>query len=407
MNDAPIAILGAGIMGCCAALALAERGRRVVLFDRRAAPMLEASLHCEGKLHLGFVYAADPSFRTVRRMQQGAAAFLPVLARWIPRGALERLLSDPFLYAVHRDSQVPAEALAAHFARVAENWSGPASWAAHRPLPRTAREALFDPARIVAAFETGEPAIDTHGVARLLRDAVAAEPRIALRTGFMVEAVEADGRGGQHVRGTEAGAARREGRFAAVLNCLWANRAAVDVASGLAPPGEFLTRFKLGLRTRRVADAPPPPSVTFVLGPFGDIVTWPDGQLFLSWYPAGMIGTARDLRQGDWQRMRADLDAPAIARATLEGVAELCPSVRAAVDLGDPDLILDGGAIYALGRTDIDDPASRLHERSEVGLVASRGTHHSVDTGKYTLAPWLALSLAERIAAPPPAVAVG
>lgn len=400
VNDAPIAVLGAGIMGCCAALALAERGCRVILYERREAPMLEASLHCEGKLHLGFVYASDPSLRTARRMQQGSAAFLPVLARWIPRAALERLLSEPFLYAVHRDSQVPAEAVEAHFARVAETWSGPKSWAAHRPLRRGAREALFDPARIVAAFETGEPAIDTHGVAGLLRDAVSAEPRITLRCGFTVEATEADGRGGRHVRGTEGGTARREGRFAAVLNCLWANRAAVDAASGLAPPGEFLTRYKLGLRTRRVPHAPAPPSVTFVLGPFGDIVTWPDGRLFLSWYPAGMIGTTRDLRQSDWQRMRAALDAPGIARAMLDGVAGLCPSVRAAVDLGARDLVLDGGAIYALGRTDIDDRASRLHERSDVGLVASREAHHSIDTGKYSLAPWLALTIAGRVVAP-------
>lgn len=400
MTGDAVAVLGAGLMGSCLALALAERGFRVAVFERREQPLLEASLHCEGKLHLGFVYAADPSFRTARRMQQGAAAFLPVLARWLPRDALEGCLSDPFLYAVHRDSQVPPEAITAHFARVREAWDGPPAWAAYRPLPRAKREALFDGARIVAAFETGEPAIDTHAVAAMLREALAREPRITLRRGFAVEAVEAADHGGHAVRGQEAGAARREGPFRHVFNCLWANRPAVDAASGLPPARSFLTRFKLGLRGRVAAGAALPPSVTFVLGPYGDIVAWPDGQVFLSWYPAGMVGMTRDARQTDWTRLRAGLDLPAIARRTIEGLATLCPAVRGVVDPDDPALVIDGGAIFALGQTDIDDPASTLHERSAVGLIAARDGHHSVDTGKYTLAPWLAATLADRLAAP-------
>jgi glycine/D-amino acid oxidase-like deaminating enzyme len=55
-----VGVLGAGIMGCCLALELAQRGRRVDLLDLAPAPMTGASLHNEGKLHLGFVYAKDP-----------------------------------------------------------------------------------------------------------------------------------------------------------------------------------------------------------------------------------------------------------------------------------------------------------------------------------------------------------
>lgn len=405
MSSEAVAVLGAGLMGSCLALALAERGFHVSVFERREQALLEASLHCEGKLHLGFVYAADPSFRTARRMQQGAAAFLPVLARWLPRDALAGCLSHPFLYAVHRESQLPPEAIAAHFARVREAWDGPPAWAAHRALPRAQREALFDGARIVAAFETGEPAIDTHAVAAMLRETLAREPRITLRRGFTIEAVESLDRGGHVVRGSEAGAMLREGPFRHVFNCLWANRPAVDAASGLPAPPAFLTRFKLGLRGRVAAGAAPPPSVTFVLGPYGDIVAWPGGQVFLSWYPAGMVGMVRDARQTDWTKLRAGLDLPAIARRTIAGLATLCPAARGVVDPGDPALVIDGGAIFALGETDIDDPASALHERSAVGLVAARDGHHSVDTGKYVLAPWLAVTLADRLA--PPARAFG
>ena len=74
-----IAILGAGILGSCTALELADRGYRLTVFERNAEPLSEASLYNEGKLHLGFVYAADPSFRTAARMIRGAARFMDIL----------------------------------------------------------------------------------------------------------------------------------------------------------------------------------------------------------------------------------------------------------------------------------------------------------------------------------------
>ena len=55
-----------------------------------------------------------------------------------------------------------------------------------------------------------------------------------------------------------------------------------------------------------------------------------------------------------------------------------------------------GGVIYARGDTDVDDEASELHERHRVGPF-THGAYHSVDTGKYTLAPLFALKLADRI----------
>src|SRR5262245_26708324 len=80
---ADIAVLGAGILGTCTALDLADRGHRVTLFEQHDTPLTEASLHNEGKIHLGFVYAADPSLRTARRMIAGATQFFDTLGRWI------------------------------------------------------------------------------------------------------------------------------------------------------------------------------------------------------------------------------------------------------------------------------------------------------------------------------------
>ena len=43
------------------ALELARHGVEVDLFDRPTRPMTGASGHNEGKLHLGYVYANDPT----------------------------------------------------------------------------------------------------------------------------------------------------------------------------------------------------------------------------------------------------------------------------------------------------------------------------------------------------------
>src|SRR5687767_3512683 len=78
-----VAVLGAGIMGCSAALCLAQRGARVTLLDAAAQPCTGASRWNEGKIHLGYLYAADPSMATARRVLDGGLAFKPLIERLI------------------------------------------------------------------------------------------------------------------------------------------------------------------------------------------------------------------------------------------------------------------------------------------------------------------------------------
>ncbi len=60
MAPAPsVAVLGAGILGSSVALFLARRGALVTLFDARDRPFEGASRWNEGKIHLGYIYAAD------------------------------------------------------------------------------------------------------------------------------------------------------------------------------------------------------------------------------------------------------------------------------------------------------------------------------------------------------------
>jgi glycine/D-amino acid oxidase-like deaminating enzyme len=77
-----VGVLGGGLQGCCVALALAERGARVVLFDKNDALLTRAAVANEGKIHLGYMYAGDPTLSTAKTMMAGALAFAPVLERY-------------------------------------------------------------------------------------------------------------------------------------------------------------------------------------------------------------------------------------------------------------------------------------------------------------------------------------
>ena len=77
----------------------------VILFDRNDRLLSRAAVANEGKIHLGYMYANDPSHSTARIMLQGALAFAPFLSRHLglPKDAMK--VSRPAAYVVHRDSQ--------------------------------------------------------------------------------------------------------------------------------------------------------------------------------------------------------------------------------------------------------------------------------------------------------------
>ena len=76
-----VAILGAGIMGASLALMLARRGLDVFLFDREDSPVGRASRWNEGKIHLGYLYAAAPTTSTAQAMIPGGLAFGRIVIR--------------------------------------------------------------------------------------------------------------------------------------------------------------------------------------------------------------------------------------------------------------------------------------------------------------------------------------
>src|SRR6476660_2025313 len=70
-----VGVLGGGLQGCCTALALAERAAKVTLFDKNDALLSRAAVANEGKIHLGYMYAGDPTLSTAKTMMTGALSF--------------------------------------------------------------------------------------------------------------------------------------------------------------------------------------------------------------------------------------------------------------------------------------------------------------------------------------------
>ena len=113
-----VAILGAGIMGSSAALLLARAGCAVTLIHQAASAMSGASRWNEGKIHLGFLYAGDPSCRTAAELVIGGLAFKPLTEELIGCSLVPATTPDDDVYLVHPQSVVDAASMAAYFQRV-------------------------------------------------------------------------------------------------------------------------------------------------------------------------------------------------------------------------------------------------------------------------------------------------
>lgn len=399
MKEATISVLGAGIQGCCLALALARRGHTVELIDRHPLPMSETSRHTEGKIHLGLVYAKDPRRATHRRMIRGSLAFADSLREIAGLEPTRYARGTRFHYVVPVESGLQPEDIATHFQRVeAHTLEVQAETGANylgRRLDRVIRRfrdselrEAYDPKTVQAAFDSEEEAIDTLAMVSLLRDAVMDHPRIRFlgQTRVIDGVIESDG-----VRlVVEHADGRDERRYAAAANCLWAGRLALDSALGIAPPRPWLFRFKAIIRLQAPELAASPiPSATLVYGPFGDVVNYGNGEFYLSWYPSFKLGETRDLDGTSLSNVLDTVDHQQLARRGVEAMSRYIPGLQGLLE-PRRDFQVGGGVIFSWGSTDIDDPGSGLHERWEIG-PHRHGPYVSVDTGKYTMAPLFAV----------------
>lgn len=407
MPSEHIIVLGAGFQGVCVALALQRRGHSVTLVDKAPDCLLRASLRNEGKIHLGFVYANDASFRTSLLMLRSALAFAPLVEEWTgARIDWATIISRPFVYAFARDSLLSPESLFAHYERLqktyrevleteASTYLGSQPSALWREIPMRTVHSWFDKKFVEQGVETVEVALDLVAFRGILRAALNRSEKIKrlyghtvksiMRTphGFRVEGARADGSGWTRKAGI-------------VVNCLWEGRLRLDRQMGVIPQRRWVYRLKYRVLGELPVNLARLPSLTMVLGSYGDIVVYPSARTYLSWYPACMKGWCTDLTPPrSWEsvcagQVESEL-ATAVAHEALTAFNDIVPGI-----LGSRITVVDAGIICSWGDSDISDPESELHERFDVGVQAYDG-YYSIDTGKLTCAPLFARQFLERI----------
>ena len=394
-------MIGGGLQGCAVALELAERGVDVDLFEGSARIMQGASRHSEGKIHLGFVYAADETLRTARLMAAGAAVFMPSLQRWLGSVANELATSSPFRYGVHRASLRTPDELEPVYRSIADD--------VRREFGEHRQSAGVEPSHlrrlepgddwpygdsIVRVYETGEIAVDPMALADAIERAVLDRPGITTSCETQVHSIDA--------RQRLLRLQDRDGRcwtsepYDHVVNCSWAGLPKLDATAGLLPARPWSFRMKYFVRLPAARAPIPTPSTTFVLGPFGDVADFGANGRYLSWYPAGRLGFSTDIEPPRWSTELSSTDSATLAGHIVDGLSTVMPSLAAMRESVIADGAVRGGVIFAHGATDLSDDETDLHQRHTIGVTSAAG-YHSVNTGKLTTAPLFARRVATRL----------
>jgi hypothetical protein len=396
-----IAVIGAGLTGCITALGFADRGHRVTIFERASRLLSRASTANEGKIHLGYVFSADPSFHTAERLIDDALLFRPLVERWISAADFTASVCDPFVYAVPTTSALPLAAITGHFARVDARirirmeelgltYLGQPAPVDFRPLPDFGVDG-------VSGFLTQERAVWPQGISAPLTRAIERHPRIGVS--FTAEVDRVVEKGEKWRVGFTRADAKDDGPFDIVVNAAWADRRNIDRRSGHPSVGTWFTRYKFGVVLHHASQHLPnaiPQNITATSGPFGDCVYYPaNDSLYASWYPVGMcFSTTTDQLE---QPVFSPADAQDLMSRTWQGCASFAPALGTLAALATPpaaDLV--GDFIIAKGRSDIHDPESGLHQRSDHGPARLARGYWSIETGKYVSAPRCAMECVER-----------
>ncbi len=407
MASSRIGILGGGLAGCCAALALAKRGMRVDLFEAAPQLMQGASLHNEGKLHLGYVYAADPHFQTHSLMARGSLSFLPILEDITGTPARLFRRSNPFIYGIPADSLLSVEAISGHFRSVDSTIS---ALFEERPelkgqdlIPRAAPLSskrlaeLFRSDAVRGAFQTGEYSLDTEQVAGVVSGCVRAHANIRAHTNHVVERAEPTV-GGNYAIHTRCGTERHIYRYPFIVNCLWGDRLRLDESVGIRPSRAWLMRYKVAITLRRDRHdrlLRSIPSTTLILGPYGDVVNHGDGKVYVSWYPVCKLGETSGNDCDSLYATASKLNQELLIHESLGALSRYMPALESLMR-GNISANVGGGVIFAWGSTDISDIESGLHQRYSIGPSVHDGWI-SLDTGKYCMAPLFGVQVADSI----------
>jgi hypothetical protein len=402
-----VAVVGGGIQGICVALSLARSGAKVTILEAGKALFDRASRRSEGKIHLGFVYANDSSGKTADLMLDAAFRFAPLVDSWIGQTDWQTFRSNPFTYVTFESSLLSSKQLSCHYERIENsyrqnyknsglNYLGLVPKSLLTTAASTFRWTDWRPADGTKVADTSEVALDLPRFRNRLCTAVSTQSSISVRLRHRVHEIERNVSGFQ-LTCIDSNRELWRQDFNAVVNCSWTDRLRLDRQLGIEPNREWVYRLKYRL-FGRLEGSTHYPSLTFALGPYGDVVTYPDGRVYVSWYPVCMRGWSNDVAPpSEWEGPCSGLTEPCdsnrLSHDVIREVGEILPPLRKMqVDA------VDAGVIFSWGTTDIDCLSSELHSRSEIGVSGGDG-YYSINTGKFTCAPLFADQLMTRIRA--------
>jgi hypothetical protein len=306
---------------------------------------------------------------------------------------------------VHRDSQYDADDVNSYLGEVhslileaaannPKGYFGTDLRPTLRTWSDTEREVEFDASIALSATDTQEVAINPSQLAQAVRRVISAHPRIIVRLGRIISRAE------QHERKivvfSEGAEGSAQDSFDHVVNALWDGRMALNETLGIRANRPWLHRLKYGVSLRLAGAAVAPRSVTFVSGPFGEVVSYGSGLTYLTWYPACVKGISREVSPPDWATYPIEPVRSDVVTGTCKALAEIVRPLHGLDPTGLAEVSVKGGVIVAWGNTDIYDPGSELHRRYEIG-VQSNKNFHSIDPGKLTMVPYFAEVCANRI----------
>lgn len=398
-----IAILGAGGLGVCTALELAERGYQIDLYEEHSTPVRKASYVQEGKIHLGLIYAMDKQLHTAKEMITGALHFISYLRRWIDINP-EEVISTPFYYGVHKGSLMNPEEVSLHYKQCCNYFKDARNHYKKDYLDlfeslevtqvsNSKLEEIANPEYMEAVFSTTEYAVEPRAISEKLIDAVTAHSSIHLLPSSKVDSIAR--KGSKLIVSYTRDEQKLTNEYPEVINATWNGLLALDKTMGIEPPQKWSHRYKFGNKVMIPLKPQDLPSLTIVQGPFGDTVNFKDRGLFMSWYPIGRTGWSEEYRAPDWDIQYSDEERMGVFERSFEEIAHRIPSLRQ-LKFNREDISPVGGVIYAHGNTDVHKNGSKLHTRFEVGM-RSFDNYHTVNTGKYTIIPYLAVNIANQI----------
>jgi hypothetical protein len=395
-----IIVMGGGIQGICCALALSHLDVHITIIDKTREPLLRSGLRNEGKIHLGFVYANDDSFRTASLMLRSALQFAPLMESFFQRKIdWEPLRSRKFNYLILNETLLSTQKILEHYELLQKEYQlindSSLHYVGARPTCLWEEKDLtiegLNRTAVSRCIPTEEVALDLVEFRKLLLQEIAKRKNISFLGGHHINEIKKTSYG-YSVTGNNALSKKWSLDCGLLINCLWENRLLFDQQLGIETSRKWVYRLKNRILGKAPSSIGALNSFTCVLGAFGDVVNYNNQLTYLSWYPACMSGWSSELTTPHaWEnacngQIKLE-DNKAWVDTALKELDHLFPGMA-----GFEVLQIDGGIIFTWGKTDIVDVQSELHNRYEIG-VQQYDDYFSIDTGKFTTAPLFAHNL--------------